>query len=121
MPDKQRHLEQAQHNETAYHFLGSASPPFIDWQVTSLFYAALHYVDAYLATKGIHPHDHMERDGWIAKLTELKPIAAEYFELKDRSMDARYLRANLPQGVQVDLFSNAFTSLRTHIIPLMPM
>jgi len=48
MPNKQSHLDQAQINEKAYQYLGGAEPPFVDWQVTSLFYAALQYVDAYL-------------------------------------------------------------------------
>jgi len=63
----------------------------------------------YLATKGIHPHDHRERDGWVARLAGLKQISSEYFELKDRSMDARYLRAKLPPGVQEPLYTNQFS------------
>ncbi len=115
MPNKQSHVDQARINEKAYQYLGGAEPPFVDWQVTSLFYAALQYVDAYLATKGIHPHDHRERDGWIARLAGLKQISSAYFELKDRSMDARYLRAKLPPGVQQSLYTNQFMPLRDRI------
>src|SRR5437762_2448334 len=45
MPGTQDHLDQAQHNEQ---FFAKIDPSVNgDWAVTVLFYAALHYVDAY--------------------------------------------------------------------------
>ena len=52
MPNRSAHLAQAEHNETLYSHLDQSAPTYADWQVTSLFYAALHYVDAYLASSG---------------------------------------------------------------------
>ena len=52
-----------------------------------LFYSALHYVDAFLATLGMHPRTHCERNDLLANLTDL---AVYYQVLSKRSMNARY-------------------------------
>lgn len=65
MPLRDDHLNQAQHN---LEFTESLDPTkYSDWIATGLFYTALHYVDAFLATKGHHPGKHDVRDGFVAK------------------------------------------------------
>lgn len=44
----QEHLRQARHNEEVAHTLGSRPLEAYDWAITVLFYAVLHFVDAYL-------------------------------------------------------------------------
>ena len=89
MPTRARHIAQAEHNEDLYRHLGAVSPEYIDWQVTCLFYAVLHYVDAYLAPL-VHPATHAERDNWISREAILRIIRPDYRELRSRSEDARY-------------------------------
>jgi hypothetical protein len=44
----QEHLQQANHNEVLALHLGSAPIAAYDWAITVLFYAVLHFADAYL-------------------------------------------------------------------------
>lgn len=60
-----------------------------DWAVTGLFYAALHYVDAYLARANMHPAVHEERDRMIKADPKILSVRSHYGRLKDRSSDAR--------------------------------
>ena len=94
MPSKERHLAQAGKNEAFYQSFDLPSTAFLDWAVTGLFYAALHYVDAFLATRGtssgIDPDNHYQREFWLSREILLTSIYSNYQELKNRSEDARY-------------------------------
>jgi hypothetical protein len=89
-----RHIQQAERNEDLYEYLGRATPPYYEWQVVALFYSALHYVDAYLATlslpNGVHPGSHSERNYLVRVEAFLRGLWVDYRELQDRSRDARY-------------------------------
>ncbi len=87
MPNRDQHLQKAEHNEQ---FSNSLLPTaYIDWAVTGLFYSALHYIDAYLSNRGMHPSTHTRRDN-KAKGSLPKDIWGSYRYLKDASRDARY-------------------------------
>jgi hypothetical protein len=89
MPARDDHLHQARHNVKFHASIDKSA--FRDWAATSLFYAALHYIDAFLADRrNIHPPKHKERDNLIATISELKPIFVSYAALKDGSFNARY-------------------------------
>lgn len=88
MPSRDDHLNQAQHNLEFSESLDPASYP--DWLATGLFYTALHYIDAFLAIKGIHPGKHDVRDNLVGKVRELRPLYNHYRALKDSSRTARY-------------------------------
>ena len=88
MPSRDDHLRQAKHNLEFGESLDAVR--YSDWIATALFYAALHYVDAFLATKGHHPGRHDVRDGFVAREKELRPIHHHYRALKDSSRNARY-------------------------------
>lgn len=62
----------------------------IDWALVILFYAALHYVEAYLATVGQHQRSHTTRDNVVARDPNLKKIFSEYQDLKFYGNNARY-------------------------------
>ncbi len=93
MPDARQHLKQAQHNKC---FLQSISDPkaYADWFVTVCFYQAVHFIDAFLATRRIHPEDHDRRFRELRKLrrefVEFKAVLSHYKDLFDLSQDARY-------------------------------
>ncbi len=89
MPARDDHLAQARHNTRFYSAIDRAE--FRDWAVTILFYVGLHYVDALLANKGIHPSQHKVRDNAISRVAELRPIYVHYSALKNASFNARYI------------------------------
>ena len=89
MPDTVAHREQAEHNLRMYDSMDRSA--YSDWAATVLFYAALHYVDAFLARKlHYHPRGHADRDKLLHTVHALKKIRVEYRELKDCSHNARY-------------------------------
>ena len=65
MPSRLTHRQQAQHNEEFIASFDLDATPYLDWVVTAIFYAALHFVDSYLATKDIHLSSHRGRDSLI--------------------------------------------------------
>ena len=62
MPSEQEHMDKARHNEAFVQSLGIPTTTFLDWAVTGIFYAALHYVEAFLATQRVHSPSHRSRD-----------------------------------------------------------
>lgn len=55
MAGSRRHVKQAEHNGSLATKLVSVSPiEYKDWAITIAFYAAIHYVEAYLAIGGVH-------------------------------------------------------------------
>lgn len=88
MPTKEEHRAKAVHNEQ---FVSSLATPYWDWAVTGLFYAAVHYVMAYLATRNIHPVLHQVRNSQIHRDAILNPLYIDYRELQNNSEDARYM------------------------------
>jgi len=90
MPDQNDHIRKSKHNEGFYKSLSIGQTPYKDWIVVGVFYTALHLIDAYLATKNIHPHSHVMRDDWVKRNRELDPIWLDYRELKEFRMKASY-------------------------------
>jgi hypothetical protein len=95
MPSKAEHLDKAEHNE---HFASRLNQDgnyvnYRDWVVTGYFYSAVHYVEAYLATKSppVHSENHPARDTTIGSDGVLQQIYDEYRALKDDSTNARYM------------------------------
>ena len=87
MPEFQRHLAKARENENLADTMAALPDRHPDWEVTMLFYSALHYVDAFLAISDLHPEDHRERYNLLARSTN---FARAYRTLLRRSMNARY-------------------------------
>ena len=90
MPDQHDHLKKSKHNENFYKSFELEKTPYRDWIVAGTFYTALHLIDAYLATKNIHPFSHGMRDDWVKKNRELDPIWLDYRDLKEFRMKASY-------------------------------
>ena len=88
-----------------------------EWEVTILFYSALHYVDASLATHEAHPKNHHERKALVASLTNF----ARYYDiLFKRSMNARYhLYEFTPQEVD-RIKAGAFRRVKEEVLALLP-
>lgn len=90
MPAQDNHLRQAQHNEAFVASFNLDSTAYLDWVVTAIFYAALHYIESYLAILNIHPSTHQSRDRLFQQQQPLKQIYNQYRILKTRSENARY-------------------------------
>ncbi|MBI2819561.1 MAG: hypothetical protein HYX73_06245 [Acidobacteria bacterium] len=117
MPRVQQHLQKAEHNEAFVASLDWKTTPFLDWVVTGLFYAALQYVEAYLATREIHSVDHRARDSDIRRDHYLKPVYRAYSELKNHSINARYMTTRF--GVDdVEALRPELASIRTLVLRL---
>lgn len=92
MPSKLDHISKAQHNEQFAGKVEQTLSSYRDWALTAYFYSALHYVEAYLATKTppVHSPDHRARDDEFVRDPVLSQIFAEYSDLKNDSTNARY-------------------------------
>lgn len=61
------------------------------WAAISAFYAAVHYVNAWLWEQfQIEPRDHTERRTFVMTVATFKPVAIAYARLQDQGYDARY-------------------------------
>lgn len=90
MPKQIAHLKQAEHNRALIDTLDPATTPHLDWVVTAAFYTALHLIEGWFATKGLHFESHQDRDSWGGKVKELRRIWPLYKELEFQSRQARY-------------------------------
>ena len=94
MATEQAHLRQAQHNEQFLTTFDPAITPYLDWAVTVIFYAALHYIRALAAR---HQFMNISRYGELDRVFERLPVFrhnravyVDYRQLKDDSRAARY-------------------------------
>ncbi len=88
MPTKAEHISKAELNEAFADTVSRTS--YLDWAVTVLYYAALHYVDSVLAVSGEHPTKHKDRHPLIRTNATLRTIHGEYRTLETLSWNARY-------------------------------
>ena len=115
MPSKLEHVTKADGNAAFALSLTLDNQTRIDWALVALFYAALHYVEAYLAGANQHLRSHTTRDNVIGRDAYLKRIYFEYQDLKFYGFSARYeacaFRANDVTGIAV----KAFEVIKLHI------
>lgn len=96
------------------------TPPF-DWAVVIAFYAAVHYVNAYLWERDnrYDPGNHKNRSAKVRTLPNLRPIRGQYRRLNGLAYDVRYVetyRLNLAtaQSALSDL-----QDIEAQILPLL--
>lgn len=87
MATYQEHIDRASHNEA---LVASLPSGFADWRITVTFYAAVHYVEAVIASKGWRSSDHKSRQNFINAIAELRPVAVDYSVLANQAWTARY-------------------------------
>ncbi len=115
-PETDAHLARADHHrEVARALIGphglsiSRTPP-LDWAAVAAFYAAVHFVNAYLWEKlQQDPGDHQTRTAAIARLADLRAIQAPYAYLTGLGYQARYARRF--QVARSDVERAVFTNL----------
>ena len=83
------YLAQADRNLSVADALSSGTPISLQWAVTCVFYAGLHYVNAYLFHSALPiPSTHPERDQCVMR--SMRPVYRAYRRLKTDSENARY-------------------------------
>ncbi len=92
MPGKSAHIKKAERNLklSEEDIFNPEKTKYLDWYVTTLFYTAVHYVDAILATIDIHPTQHKYRKSLVYKVSPLPLIQHEYSMLIQASRRSRY-------------------------------
>lgn len=94
MPEENAHRRQAEHNEAFLTTLDLATSPYLDWAVTAVFYAALHYIRALAARHhftNISSYADMDRlFERVVVFRRRDDLYADYRQLKDDSRAARY-------------------------------
>lgn len=90
MPSLDEHLRQAEHNERFVDIFDLKSSPYLDWALTGIFYSAIHYVEAALATRAKHPLSHSERNTLIHLYIKNNDVYDDHRDLMEDSRDVRY-------------------------------
>ena len=112
------HIAKAEKNERLYERL--LGTEFNDWALTGLFYAALHYVDAYFARESNDaPQSHRERNGRVRRDITLDEIRSYYFDLYALSIRARYELETISEYEVREAMVEHFIPLRAHIRALL--
>ena len=119
MPAKQEHVQKAEGNAAFALSLTLDSKPKIDWALIALFYAAMHYVEAYLATQNIHLRSHQTRDNAIGRDSKLKKIFVDYQDLKYYGYAARYEPSTFTPKDVTGMAAPGFATIKAHIKPLL--
>jgi|SRR6185437_14924822 len=82
-----QHIKQWSHNRK---FAKTIDRSFPDWQINVIFYAALHAVDAALATLGVCVNNHTERNDQVKTNSAFAQIRTQYINLYRISRVTRY-------------------------------
>ena len=90
MPTRKEHFQKAEGNRNFAESIALTSQPHIEWALTALFYAAVHFVEAYLADTGQHLKTHKTRDNVVARDSQLRRFFKQYQDLKYYGEAARY-------------------------------
>ncbi len=85
--DWQQYIRKAERNERLADELASLPRRYPEWEITTLFYSALHYVNVFLATQEQSANYHRERYDLLDSQTSL---GKDYNTLFQWSMNARY-------------------------------
>ncbi len=99
MPDKLEHLKSARRNYDISKLLLDNKHKCTEWVVITLFYSAVHFLEAYLASlpTPLHPGNHSERNTLVAHYFS-QNCYRKYALLKDMSVGARYYCKDFKQG-----------------------
>lgn len=91
MPTKEEHIDWAKHDRNFWTSIDLDNTLFTDWAVTGMFYESLHWVEAFLDTKGYRSGTHYKRyRNMILHASDLGAIQAAYNDLKQDSENSRY-------------------------------
>ena len=119
MPTKDEHLAKAEGNAAFALSLPLGNQTKIDWALVVLFYAALHYVEAYLSTIGQHLRSHTTRDNAVGRDPNLRKVYSEYQDLKYYGYNARYEVCGFKPADVTNIAAADFAVIKSRIRPLL--
>lgn len=119
MPTKDQHVTKADGNAELALSLALDNQTKIDWALTILFYAAMHYVEAYLAKANVHLRSHTTRDNAISRDSSLRKIFKEYADLKFFGYNARYEVFGFKTTDVTDKAAKHYATIKAHLTPLL--
>jgi hypothetical protein len=115
-----QHLAQAGHNEAFLESLDLRTTPYLDWAMTIIFYAALHYIRGLLARYQVtNISSYGEMDKAFNRLILLRQnpgIHTDYRQLKDDSRAARYNMWSPAYGDIVDFRAGELRRIREFVL-----
>jgi len=115
--DRAEHLAKAQAFERFRAKLDPNDPDSRNWIITASYYAALHYIDIYLASKGyVIITNHDERRRLVDRL--LRGLYATYRKLENLSWQARYENLQ-PEPNDLETAGRLFDRIKTEIRTLL--
>jgi len=114
------HIRKAAHNEAFIASLELSTTPFLDWAVTGVFYAALHYIRA-LAAANLFANvtSYGEMDKLFATLAPLKRrpgLYGHYRFLKDESREARYETRRFKAKDISSILANDLQPIKSYVL-----
>ncbi len=108
------HTTQSIHNKDTSDFLNTKTPAYIDWEITSLFYSALHLVNDYCdKNKMIPPSDHHERKEFVKN--NLPSSYPSYKKLFDLSIKSRYTVGNKMNPSFLNIAKNNYIAFKSSL------
>ena len=113
-----KHLTKAEHNEKFFHSLDISSTDFKDWIVTGIFYATIHYYEAYFAKQNKHSASHNVTDEWIQEDQKISHTYDDYRELKQLRREASYREKRFTSDEIKDFILPKFHNIKTKILSL---
>ena len=119
MPSKDEHVTKANGSESLALSLVLDNQSRIDWALVILFYAAMHYVEAYLAKSGVHLRSHTTRDNAMSRDSVLRKIFKEYADLKFYGYNARYEVFGFKATDVTDKAAKHYALIKGYLSPLL--
>ncbi len=120
MPTKDEHIDWAGHDRNFWSSIDLDNTPFTDWAVTGMFYESLHWVEAFLDTKGYNSGRHPDRLKNMQLFTsDLRAIQADYEVLKQDSEACRYKCSQIHTAQEARQFIPLVDHVRDHISKLL--
>ena len=118
------HKQKAAHNEAFIASLNLSKTVFLDWAVTGVFYAALHYIRA-LASANLFTNvtSYGQLDRLFATLSPLKKrpdLYRRYRFLKDESREARYEMRRFKAKDVSNMLVKDLKPIKTYVLSLVP-
>lgn len=116
---KIKHLSKADHNEKFFNSFDLKNTTFRDWVVVGIFYAALHYYEAYFANQNKHSRNHDLSDDWIANDDNISESYLNYRELKEQRWNASYWSKSFSADEITNSILPKFNSIKSLIVTLL--
>ena len=112
-----QHLEQFERNLAVSSRL-EASDDF-DWAVTTLFYAALHLMQAYMIQHDLKADSHRRREQLMLAHSGLRIVVDQYRALRSLSEHARYECRRFSREEFESIRNGSFATVTTHLRSLL--